>query len=352
MEHVGKKLGERRRLRALRRDREIETRELERLRRAGTRRAVAAGVVFLPPRGIDERFVRFGDAMEQRFRRTVPRIDAGVVPAARAAVSPRHQPGDRAAEAMFPRITEAYETLNDPARREKYDAAATGRRPAARRSRSSSRGSISRSRRRARGGDVQRAVRRSAASAPPADSGQPEAGADLHAALTVSFEESMRGVERQVVVTRQVESSGVRRRRRGSDARRALPALPGDRQGALGARAHGVLEGVRGVRRHGAAASTSAATCAARRTRGAQRRRSPVTVPPGVRTAHGCGSPRRDMPAGSGGRTGDLYVDVHVQPHPLLRREGDDLASSMPVAVHEAVLGARDRSADARRPSG
>src|SRR5262249_19756227 len=46
--------------------------------------------------------------------------------------------------------------------------------------------------------------------------------------------------------------------------------------------------------------------------------------------------------AGSGGgRTGDLYVNVHVQPHPTLRREGDDLFLVVPVAVHEAVLGAR-----------
>jgi molecular chaperone DnaJ len=30
-----------------------------------------------------------------------------------------------------------------------------------------------------------------------------------------------------------------------------------------------------------------------------------------------------------------------VQPHPLFRREGDDLFIVVPVAVHEAVLGAR-----------
>jgi molecular chaperone DnaJ len=42
-----------------------------------------------------------------------------------------------------------------------------------------------------------------------------------------------------------------------------------------------------------------------------------------------------------GGRTGDLYVDVLVLPHLVLRREGDDLFMTVPVAVHEAVLGAR-----------
>jgi molecular chaperone DnaJ len=43
----------------------------------------------------------------------------------------------------------------------------------------------------------------------------------------------------------------------------------------------------------------------------------------------------------SGGRNGDLFVDVHVQPHPLFRREGDHLHITVPVAVHEAVVGAR-----------
>jgi molecular chaperone DnaJ len=42
-----------------------------------------------------------------------------------------------------------------------------------------------------------------------------------------------------------------------------------------------------------------------------------------------------------GGPTGDLYVEVHVSAHPVLRRAGDDLFMVVPVAVHEAVLGAR-----------
>ena len=32
---------------------------------------------------------------------------------------------------------------------------------------------------------------------------------------------------------------------------------------------------------------------------------------------------------------------MQVAPHPLFRREGDDLHLELPVAVHEAVLGAR-----------
>ena len=42
-----------------------------------------------------------------------------------------------------------------------------------------------------------------------------------------------------------------------------------------------------------------------------------------------------------GGPPGDVYVTVHVAPHPLFRREGDELHLVVPVAVHEAALGAR-----------
>ena len=37
----------------------------------------------------------------------------------------------------------------------------------------------------------------------PPDQERPHPGADIHAALTIPFEEAMRGVERQVIVTRQ-----------------------------------------------------------------------------------------------------------------------------------------------------
>ena len=43
----------------------------------------------------------------------------------------------------------------------------------------------------------------------------------------------------------------------------------------------------------------------------------------------------------NGGEHGDLYITVQVQPHPLFHREGDDLHVAMPIAVHEAALGAK-----------
>ena len=63
----------------------------------------------------------------------------------------------------------------------------------------------------------------------------------------------------------------------------------------------------------------------------------PAGVVPGTRLR----IPERGNTGRAGGRNGDLYIDVQVHPHPLLRREGDHLYLTVPIAVHEAVLGAR-----------
>jgi DnaJ-class molecular chaperone len=41
------------------------------------------------------------------------------------------------------------------------------------------------------------------------------------------------------------------------------------------------------------------------------------------------------------GPRGDLYVRIDVAPHPLFRRDGDDVHLVVPVGVHEAALGTR-----------
>jgi len=66
-----------------------------------------------------------------------------------------------------------------------------------------------------------------------------------------------------------------------------------------------------------------------------------------IRVPAGVGDGDRVRVAGKGnaglrgGQPGDLYITVQVSPHPLYRREGDDLHVTVPVAIHEAALGAR-----------
>jgi len=45
-----------------------------------------------------------------------------------------------------------------------------------------------------------------------------------------------------------------------------------------------------------------------------------------------------------GGGRGDLYVIVHVRPHPVFRREGRDLECDLPLSVSQAALGAELRA--------
>jgi molecular chaperone DnaJ len=42
-----------------------------------------------------------------------------------------------------------------------------------------------------------------------------------------------------------------------------------------------------------------------------------------------------------GGAPGDLLIDVSVAEHAVYRREGDELHMAVPIAIHEAALGAK-----------
>ena len=253
---------------------------------------------------------------------------------------PGVNPGDRQAEALFERITEAYETLSDPDRRRKYDTAGGGAMAPAPASEFEFAGfdfSFA-----ARGTDAATFSELFADVLHPilADDGRAEPGADLHASLTVTFEEAFRGVDRQVVVTRQVLCGAC-----GGAGRVRTPEGRCPHCHATGK--------VRWARGH----MVFAKSCAACGGTGRQRfqrcevcaahgrlvRSEPVSirVPAGAHDGALLRVAERGHTGVRGGRTGDLYVDLHVQPHPLLRREGDDFFIVVPVAVHEAVLGAR-----------
>lgn len=46
-------------------------------------------------------------------------------------------------------------------------------------------------------------------------------------------------------------------------------------------------------------------------------------------------------PGAAGGPSGDLLLTIHVAPHPYFRREGNDLHVDIPITPSEAVLGAK-----------
>jgi curved DNA-binding protein len=71
--------------------------------------------------------------------------------------------------------------------------------------------------------------------------------------------------------------------------------------------------------------------------------REPVTVriPPGADQGSRVRIAGQGAPSPNGGPSGDLILVIHVEPHPLFTREGDDLRIEVPINVSEAVRGAK-----------
>jgi DnaJ-class molecular chaperone len=69
-------------------------------------------------------------------------------------------------------------------------------------------------------------------------------------------------------------------------------------------------------------------------------RKLSVKIPAGVRDGQRIRLAGQGGAGSGGGRAGDLFMRVRVHPHPFFVRDGDDLRAELPVALHEALLGA------------
>jgi molecular chaperone DnaJ len=65
-----------------------------------------------------------------------------------------------------------------------------------------------------------------------------------------------------------------------------------------------------------------------------------VRIPRGVKDGGRIRVKGRGGAGTNGGPDGDLYVQVHVRPHPVFGRDGDHLTLNVPVSYPELVLGA------------
>lgn len=73
-----------------------------------------------------------------------------------------------------------------------------------------------------------------------------------------------------------------------------------------------------------------------------------IKIPAGIETGKVLRLKGQGLP-GSDGKTGDAYVEIEVAPHPNFVRQGDDILSTLPVSLGEALNGASVR---AETPSG
>jgi molecular chaperone DnaJ len=74
-------------------------------------------------------------------------------------------------------------------------------------------------------------------------------------------------------------------------------------------------------------------------------------IPAGVADGQRIKIPGKGAPGEHGGKAGDLYVRVHVTPHGVFGRSGENLTVTVPVTITELALGAEIKVPTHRGPA-
>lgn len=254
---------------------------------------------------------------------------------------PDKNPGDKSAEEKFKEIGEAYEVLNDPQKRAAYDQyghAAFDRRAG---------GGFARGtagfhdpfdifREVFGGGNIFDDLFGGGRSDPT----QPQRGDDLRYDMEITFEEAAQGCEKEISVTKAercdvCHGSGAES---GSQAK-TCPTCGGRGQVIT---ARGIFSIAQTCPQCHGAGRVIDKPCKACRGSGRRERASKIKlrIPAGVEGGSRLRSSGNGEAGLRGGPSGDLYVVLHVKPHEIFQRDGDDLLCEVPVSFVQAALGA------------
>ena len=230
---------------------------------------------------------------------------------------PDRNPGDKAAEERFKEAAEAYSVLGDPEKRARYDrfghAGVAGATPGA-------------------GGfnadifaDFSDILGDFFGFGGGARRSGPSRGADLRFDLEIDFEESYNGAETTIQIPREepcetCNGSGAA----AGTSRETCPQCRGTGQLRY---QQGFLVVARTCGQCGGAGQIVKSPCQTCRGTGrvTKDRRVTVRIPAGIADSQRLRLYGEGELGGLGGPPGDLYVVVHVRPHPVFHREGDDL---------------------------
>jgi molecular chaperone DnaJ len=251
---------------------------------------------------------------------------------------PDKNPGDKAAEEKFKELGEAYEVLNDSQKRAVYDQ--YGHSAFDRRQGGFGRGGFHDPfevfREVFGGGSIFEDLFGGGRS----DPSQPHRGEDLRYDMEITFEEAARGTEKEVTVTKPercelCDGSGAEA---GSRVR-TCPTCAGRGQVISSRGIFSIAQTCPGCQGAGRVIDKPCKTC---RGTGRQERTSKIKlrIPAGVDTGSRLRSAGNGEAGWRGGPAGDLYVVLHVRPHDIFQRDGDDLLCEVPISFVQAVLGA------------
>jgi molecular chaperone DnaJ len=254
---------------------------------------------------------------------------------------PDINPGDHQAEDLFKRITEAYEVLSNPSKRQFYDVngfysdGVLDEHDAQRWKFSFTGFDFSRSSR-SQFGDIFGHLFDSSS----AKIREPARGEDLEHQVPIDFDESMRGLNTTITLFREKECAVCQGSGRNAGSREFPCTTCGGSGKTTRMKGHlqfavmcsdcgGTGKYVQACREcHGEGRSHGSETLE-------------VALPAGVATGSRIRITGKGNAGRLGGPSGDLYVVVNAAPHPFFARIGDNIHCSIPVTVTEAALGTK-----------
>ncbi len=254
---------------------------------------------------------------------------------------PDINPGDRHAEDHFKRITEAYEVLSDPLKRQFYDVNGFYTEGVLEEHEADSSWGFSfqgfdfSGSSQSRFGEIfshvfaRQAMRR-----------EPERGQDLEYQVSIGFDDAIRGLRTGIVVFHQIacDACGGGGQARGA---REFPCAVCNGAGKI-TKAKGHLQFAITCADCGGSgrAVPACQECGGEGRRGTSEAIQ-VQLPPGIDSGARIRMAGKGDAGRFGGPVGDLYVAVNVAPHPIFKRIGDNIHCTVPVTVSEAALGTK-----------
>lgn len=263
---------------------------------------------------------------------------------------PDVNPGDKKAEDMFKKISQAYAVLSDPKKRQQYDQFGTvfgeGQTPPG-----PGQGGM--------GFDVEGfdftggsfsdifsdlfgafrgggKRRRPRTSEPP----HQQRGSDINYPIHIGFMDAIRGISMEIHLSRQIPCTTCNGTGNNSD--QSVHECPECKGSGQVTRTLGDMKfsSLCGTCNGEGVLHSVCPTCRGRGTVSSEERIR-VTIPPGVDSGSKVRVAGKGNGGIAGGPSGDLYLAVNVASHPIFQREGHNIHVNIPISVTEAALGAK-----------